>query len=94
MEFPHIEVIKDYLKQEFPDSDIEDEEDFDFHARTFKVTDGDRIHILKVSFDFASDTDAAGMKKLLNDEDIASHMRNPKYTSVMISNDGMLVKLI
>jgi len=27
MEFPHIEVIKDYLKQEFPDSDIEDEED-------------------------------------------------------------------
>lgn len=92
MEFPHVEVIRDYLKQEFPDLEIDDREDFDFHAQTFKIVDGDRIYILKVSIDFASDTDEESLKKLLNDEDVASHMRNGEFSSVMISNEGMLIK--
>ena len=90
MEFPHFDVIRKYLEEEFPGLSIEDKDDFDLHAHRFKVIDEDISYLLKVSIFYAQDTEAETIKKLLHDERIASHMRNPEFEYVLISNDGVV----
>ena len=43
MNFPHIDVVREYLAEEFPGLEIEDKSDFDFHA-----VDGQLWHSLYI----------------------------------------------
>lgn len=85
---PHVEVARNYLAEQFPYYKIEDMKDFDQHAHKFKVSDDSALHMLIVSYEYIHDTDAGTFESLLRNEDIASHMRNPDFRHVMISNKG------
>ena len=90
MKFPNIGIIREYLSEEFAGLPIEDADDFDLHAHRFKVIEENQTCLLKISNEFALDTDAETLKKLLHNENIGSLMRNPEFNYILISSNGIV----
>lgn len=89
VEFPNIDVILEFLSEEFPGLPVEDKDDFDLHAHRFRVIEENQICLLKVTKEYASGTDAKTLRSLLRDRNVGTLMRNPEWDYILISRNGL-----
>ena len=90
MEFPNIDVVREYLSEVFQGLPVEDTDDFDLHAHRFKVIEEGQTCLLKITKEFALGTDAETLGKLLCDENVGDLMRNPEFNYILISSTGLV----
>ena len=82
-----IQIIRDYLKKQFPSADHADQNDFDRMGHKFRITTNDHVMLTSVSREFIEDNnskviitilDRINLRNLLND--------NPKSTIIVTSS--------
>ncbi len=88
MDFPKIDVIRTCLAEAFPEKELDEKEDFTLHARSFLIQAEPHPYRLKVSRDFADDTDAEELAKLLRDHQVGDQMKTPDIDHVFFGSDG------
>ena len=88
MDFPNIEVFKAYLSKEFPDAEIVERDDFTLRVRRLKIDAEPNRYMLKVAREFAADTAADVIAKILKDHKVGDLMQTPDIDHVFLGNDG------
>jgi hypothetical protein len=83
------EVIKDYLRKKFPDSTIEQKDDFNRGADSFKVHLADCTLLLKVGREFLEDNNIAEIISIFNPWALAQILeKNPEFL-VLVTQRGV-----
>ncbi len=79
-----IEVIRRYLRIEFPDHIIEDQYNFDLGAQIFRVSKVDTPYIVRVTQEFIDDNDSASIEVILQRRNIANLIRENRGQKILL----------
>ena len=92
MEFPKIDIFREHLSKEFSDAEILEKDDFTLDVRRFKIDADPNRYMLKVAREFAADTTAEDIAKILEDHKVGDLMRAPDIDHVLLGNDGLEIR--
>ena len=82
-------AIRRYLSENFPDCDIEQRNDFDRHAQSFRIGAHEGDLLLKVSDEFVEDNEVSEILKLMSKWSLAEALRNDGGKGVLFSQHGI-----
>lgn len=84
-----LNAVRNYLKSEFPGYTIDDHYDFDRFAQTFRLTLGDKIHLVTVSREFIDDHSVSEISILLQGYNLSQYFKDEKVVRVIVTNSGV-----
>jgi hypothetical protein len=84
-----ISVVKEYLQREFPDSAVDDEDDFERVSWKFRVANGSAIYIVKFERPFWDD--ATDVKEVLEVFKLSRFMKDNQGKQVFVTKHGLTV---
>jgi hypothetical protein len=86
---PKLEIILDYLRDEFPGFSIVQSSD-DPNGYTFQLRNGDESHLVTMQEDFIKEHDGLEIKTCLEDYRVAAVLRNVGEFQVLVTNSGCI----
>ena len=89
MEDEKLDVVRTYLDQEFDLAKIEEKEDLDDDARTFKLFGHDGHYVLKIGRDFLESNDGNSIRMGLENWEVAEVLKASKDAGIFVRNDGI-----
>jgi hypothetical protein len=84
-----IAAVREYIKNEFPDSTMEDSPSAEFQGQYFKISSRGRSYNTIVSFDFLNDHEASQIPEILKKYILAEHLRDLGATPVIVAKTGL-----
>jgi hypothetical protein len=84
-----LSVIRDYLRTEFPDFELDDRYDFDRIAQTFRLNAGQKTHLVTVSRKFIDDQTPARLSMILQESHLKQYFNNEKVARVLVTAEGI-----
>ena len=82
-----LKVVREYLNEKFPGSEIEEKLDFDLSAQAFKIHKEKHSLLLKVGENFLDDNNQEQIKSTLENQKIAELLEENHELGVFVSND-------
>jgi hypothetical protein len=84
-----IAAVREYIKNEFPDSTIEDSLSAELQGQYFKISSQGRSYNTIVSFDFLNHHEASQIPVILKKYVLAEHLRDLGSTTVIVAKTGL-----
>ena len=82
-------TIHTYLCERFPNAEVEEKNDFDLGAQTFKVLLSKSTLLLKVGDEFIGDNSAAEILRLFNLWSLAEVLGKENALGVLVTQKGL-----
>jgi hypothetical protein len=88
-----LSVIRNYLRTEFPGFDLEDRYDSDRIAQTFRLDEGQKIHLVTVSREFIDDHTPSEISMILQGSHLKQFFYGEKVTRVLVTSKGIKTEI-
>lgn len=87
-----LDSVRKYLNLEFPDYEIGDRYEFDRYAQTFRLTAGEKIHLITFAREFLDDHTASEILNILNERDLKTYFQQEDVVRVVVTNSGVRIE--
>ena len=82
-----LDVVREYLKNAFPEATIDEKYDFDRDAQTFRIRLGTDLLLLKVGRNFLSDNNEAEVQTHFENWEVAKLLQANKEFGIFVGNN-------
>jgi len=87
-----LRVIRNYLKTEFKDFDLDDAYDFDRIGQTFRLVKGQKIYLVTVQRAFIDDHTPSELSNILKHGHLTQYFLNEKVSRIVVTGKGIQTK--
>jgi len=84
-----LNVVRNYLRNEFPGYDLHDRYDFDRVAHTFRLTSENKVHLVTVSREFLDDHNASEISSSLEKSQLGNCFQGENILRAIVTNHGI-----
>lgn len=87
-----LRAIRNYLKTEFKDFDLDDAYDFDRIGQTFRLVKGQKIYLVTVRRAFIDDHTPSELSNILKHGHLTQYFLNEKVSRIVVTGKGIQTK--